>query len=132
MNLLVLLGLFAAATPHAKASLDQMIRGDWCAGSKNAFHEQFSLGFQDGVRIFESWLHEKPALNGTWEVTGHSLVIRGENGDQMEYRIVRASRTRLVVRDKDRKDNEVYVRQGKCVAFENPYKDPNFHDSSPN
>jgi hypothetical protein len=132
MNLLLLLGVLSATTPQAQPPLDEVIRGDWCAGSKKAFHEEFSLDLQDGVRVFKSWLHEKPDLTGTWELRGRSLVIRGANGDRMEYKILRASRTRLVVRDANEKYNETYLRQGKCVAFENPYKDPNFRDSPPN
>ena len=75
------------------------------------------------MRVFKSWMHEKPALSGSWELRGRSLVIRGSSGDTMEYKILRASRTRLIVRDKNEKYDEVYVRIGKCVAFENPYKD---------
>ena len=126
--MVVLLGFLIAATPPPRQSLEKTILGDWCAGSKNAFHEQFSLDVEDGTRVFRSWLHDKPAFSGTWEVNDRSLVIRDRNGDPMEYKILRASSKRLVVREVTRKDSEVYVRPGKCIAFENPYTDPNFRD----
>ena len=74
---LLLLALLSATTSHTQPPLEELIRGAWCAGSKSAFHEQFSLDVQDGLRVFESWMHEKPALYGTWELRGRSLVIRG-------------------------------------------------------
>lgn len=129
MNVVViLLGLLTAATPPPGQSVERAILGGWCAGSKNAFHEQFSLDVEDGARVFHSWLHDKPALMGTWEVIDRSLVIRDGDRTRMEYKILRASSKRLVVRDRTRKDSEVYVRPGKCIAFENPYTDPNFRD----
>ena len=127
----VLLALAATTHSSGVATIPaQVIRGDWCAGSKNAFHEEFSLDAQEGVHVFRSWLHKRPALEGTWELHGRTLTIRGEHGDLMTYTIISASRVRLVIREHSRKDREVYVRIGKCLAFENPYEDPAFHDSN--
>jgi len=96
------------------------ILGDWCAGSKYAFHEEFQLE-KNGE--FHSWLHQRPALEGKWELHDRTLTIRGVSGDTMTYHILKASKTRLVVHEKSEKNDEIYVRLGHCVAFESPPKD---------
>jgi hypothetical protein len=106
---------------HALASgrvAESTILGDWCAGSKTAFHEVFSLTIEDNVRVFSSWLHERPAESGTWELNGRTLTIRGTSGTTMVYTIVSATKKRLVIREA-KESAEVYVRKG-CRAFEPP------------
>ncbi len=141
MSVLLLFAVITASQRKASAPVTElMIRGDWCAGSKNAFHEEFALDVENGVRVFSSWLHQKPALYGTWELKGRTLTVHGENGDLMEYNILSASRTRLVVREKLArhpghsprkldKEQEIYVRSGRCLPVYNPYDDPAFRDS---
>ncbi len=108
--------LLAAAAPPVSESV---ILGDWCAGATGAFHQEFSLEIEESKRIFSSWLHQRPALHGTWALKGRTLTIRGVNGGVMTYHVVSASRKRLVLRNEERR-REVYVRHGRCVAFDAP------------
>lgn len=121
MRIGILLAFVAASALRAGAPAEKTILGDWCAGSRNAFHQEFSLEIEDGERIFSSWLHQKPALHGTWLLEGKTLTIRGENGEVFEYLVVKATPKRLVLREEREKDPEVYVRHGKCLLFEDPY-----------
>ena len=82
----LLIARLAAADEPSTA--EATILGDWCAGSKSAFHEQFSLSIDDGVRIFESWLHERPAESGTWELKDRSFTIHGRSGHEYSYKVV--------------------------------------------
>lgn len=100
MHVVIFLAILAANPHLSDARLDEIIAGDWCAGSRKAFHEEFSLRVENGVRTFDSWLHQRP-----------------------DYRITRASRKRLVLRNSLDNQTETYVRRGRCVTFGNPYKD---------
>ncbi len=94
------------------------ILGDWCAGSKNAFHEEFSLMTEDGKHIFSSWLHQHPAISGTWNLQNRTLTVYGSSDDQYIYSVETATSKQLILRENG-KDPEVYVREG-CIRFETP------------
>src|SRR5688500_10235295 len=121
MKVLNLLLVILTATPSAAKPriAEATILGDWCAGSDTAFHEEFSLDIEDGVRTFSSWLHQKPAESGTWKLSGPTLTIRGNSGHDYVYTIVSATRKRLVVRS-GKESREVYLRKG-CRTFGDPY-----------
>jgi hypothetical protein len=111
--MLVLCSLtLAADTPVAEAT----ILGNWCAGSANAFHEEFSLTVADGEHLFSSWLHARPAESGTWVLSGRTLTIHGRSGSDYVYLIEAANSKRLILREAD-EDREIYVRTG-CRRFE--------------
>ena len=115
---LVLVLLSAAPGIAQPGVAEKLILGDWCAGSDTAFHEEFTLDIEDGVRTFSSWLHHRPAESGTWELNGRSLTIREQSGGVHVYTIVSATSKRLVVRSA-RGAREVYVRKG-CREFRGP------------
>jgi hypothetical protein len=111
----LLLASPALAQPEVRE--DQLL-GDWCAGTGSAFHEEFSLEVEDGVRTFRSWLHHRPAGSGTWELAGRALTVRSSSGEVTVYEIRTVTRRRLVLRTEDG-TKEVYQREG-CVEFEEP------------
>ncbi len=132
MNVLnLVLVILAAVTPSvAKPRIaEATILGDWCAGSDTAFHEEFALEIEDGVRTFSSWLHQRPAESGTWKLRGRTLVIRGRSGQQYVYTIVSASRKRLVVRS-GKEPREVYLRKG-CRRFADTYVEEQNQQGTP-
>ena len=114
---IVLLLVLASSTSHRIP--ESVILGDWCAGSKYAFHEEFSLEVGEDGHAFHSWLHQRPALDGSWTLNGRTLTIRGANGDTMVYQILSATKRRLVMREKNEKHSETYVRS-KCRSFGGP------------
>ena len=116
----MLIALFLAVVASSHRGLGATILGDWCAGSKYAFHEEFSLEIGEDGHAFHSWLHQKPALEGSWTLTGRTLTIRGANGDTMVYQILSATKRRLVMREKNEAHSETYVRLGKCRSFGEP------------
>lgn len=114
---LIFLMLTAVRASASDTIQESTILGNWCAGSKTSFHEEFTLSIEDGVRVFSSWLHQRPAESGTWELADRTLSIRSA-GDVTVYRIVSATRNRLIMQQPEQ-PREVYVRKG-CVPFESP------------
>ena len=112
--------IFLAVLASSHRGLEATILGDWCAGSKYAFHEEFSLEIGEDGHAFHSWLHQRPALDGSWRLTGRTLTIRGANRDTMVYQILSATKSRLVMREKNEAHSETYVRLGKCRSFGEP------------
>lgn len=123
MNVLfTILLLLLGSQPAGKSpTAEEMILGDWCAGSKSAFHEGFSLSIENGERLFESWLHQRPAESGTWELRDKQFTIHGSSGQEYAYTLVSITSAKLVLRQRN-KEPEVYVREG-CLEFESPTKD---------
>ncbi len=120
--LITILLLFLGSQPAGKSpTAEELLLGDWCAGSRSSFHEEFSLSIENGERIFESWLHQRPAEAGTWELKDTQFTIHGSSGQEYAYILVSVTSKKLVLRPKD-EEPEVYVREG-CVEFESPPKD---------
>ena len=118
-RLLVLVALLGAPASLARDRIhERTILGDWCAASGTAFHEEFSLAVEGEVRAFSSWLHQRPALSGTWELKRRTLIIYLPRGRAMTYRIVSATTQKLVLQRRNER-REVYSRE-KCVPFERP------------
>jgi len=104
----------SANTPVSKAT----ILGDWCAGSENAFHEEFSLTIESGESIFSSWLHHRPAVSGKWVLNNHTLTILESSGLKHVYIIEKATTDQLILHEKGHKE-EIYVREG-CIYVQLP------------
>ena len=118
-SLVVVFALTIAASPSAAPpDKETAILGDWCAGSENALHEEFSLSVEDGERTFRSWLHHRPAESGTWELRGKTFVIHGRSGEHYIYTVLTLTPKKLVLRQGKEKP-ETYVREG-CREFEPP------------
>src|SRR6266487_4262318 len=98
-SMVILAATLAIAAPK-HAVPESIILGDWCAGSKYAFHEEFALAIDEDGHTFMSWLHHKPALDGSWELRDRTLTIRGRHGDTMSYTILSATGKRLVLRQR--------------------------------
>lgn len=69
----------------------RIILNNWCAGLENAYHEYFKLAIEDGEHRFYSWLHERPAVFGTWKLNKNTLTITGSSGDKYIYSVVKAT-----------------------------------------
>jgi hypothetical protein len=108
--------LLLAACSHATSVTPISLLGDWCAGSENAFHEELSFEVENGVNSFSSWLHQRPAVSGRWDVRGSTLTIQESSGAQTVYTIVSLRRVQVVLRRSDGLD-EVYLRD-HCLSFD--------------
>lgn len=94
------------------------ILGDWCAGSKNAFHEEFSLTIENGEHIFSSWLHHRPSESGKWIVKEQKIIIHTNAGLKYVYFIKKAISEHLILQQEGY-EPETYVREG-CLYVQLP------------
>jgi hypothetical protein len=114
-----LLAFVLLVASSARAGLrESTLLGSWCAGSASAFHESFSLTVEDGAHVFSSWLHDRPAESGTWNLAKRTLTIHGRSGTDYVYAIESATSKRLVLRQGQEKA-ETYVRD-HCRKFDAP------------
>ena len=97
---------------------EKVIMGDWCAGSENAFHEEFSLTIENDEHIFSSWLHHRPAVYGTWVLNGEMFTIYESSGLIHIYTIEKATSKQLILHERGY-EAETYVREG-CLFVQLP------------
>lgn len=101
-----------AAAPKAKCSVtEEMLVGPW-QSVKGGFFEEFALEREDGKRVFNSWLHQRPEYTGgEWTLKHCRLSIRIESANtSFEYASVRVSGSRLYLREEGRRAEAVYKR----------------------
>lgn len=112
--------LFVTCSIQAETA-EKIILGDWCAGSDNSFHEEFSLTIEDGEHVFSSWLHHRPDGNGTWEINKGTLTVKTVSGSKYIYSIKKAT-SKLLILQKQGEAPEKYVRTN-CRRVELPEPD---------
>lgn len=118
INYFFLLILLATTVYTNANNSKNIILGDWCAGSENAFHEEFSLTIENGEHIFSSWLHHRPAGSGKWVLKGKTFTIYESSGLKHVYIIEKATSIQLILKEKDY-EPETYVREG-CIFVQLP------------
>ncbi|HKK06933.1 MAG TPA: hypothetical protein VKA50_13915 [Gammaproteobacteria bacterium] len=119
MRVLTVIALLLVFTSSSAKSIDKkIILGDWCAGSKNAYHEEFELVIEDGEHKFYSWLHSRPAIFGVWKLKNKTLSILGSSGDKYIYTVDKVTSDKLVLQEEG-EPKEIYVRHN-CIRFEEP------------
>jgi hypothetical protein len=88
------------ATPVSSADRATLLVGYWTC-EKNCPDEDIAFTIEDGKRRYASWLHMRPAVvNAEWTLKGSDLTVRREGEVIYEWRIVRITKARLVLRDK--------------------------------
>src|SRR5688500_18022979 len=119
MQILILLLLAATVSADNKPAVtERAILGDWCAGSATAFHEEFTLSVEDGKHLFASWLHQRPAVSGTWTLSGRTLTIQSHAGQDYVCSVLSATSRKHVIQAEGEQP-ETYVRKN-CREFEAP------------
>ena len=88
-----------------------MIAGPW-ASVKGGFFEEFELALEDGNRVFNSWLHQRPEyLGGEWRLDNCRLQITYLPANvSFHFASVRVANNRLYLREAAGKPEAVYKR----------------------
>jgi hypothetical protein len=73
--------------------------GAWECVSGPCLDPQVSFGLEEKVRVFRSWLHNRPAMIGTWSVRGSTVTVDCCSGMTLSLEIVRVNRKELVLRE---------------------------------
>ena len=107
----VLLASLAAGAAPKCAVTERMIEGPWQIVKGGSF-EEFALGREDGKRVFNSWLHQRPEYSGgEWTLKDCRLSIRVEGaGASFDFVSVRVSGNRLYLREEGDGAEAVYKR----------------------
>ena len=106
------LGPFPASAQKPRCALTEaMVEGPWQSVRGGSFQE-FALEREDGRRVFNSWLHQRPEYSGgEWTLENCRLTIRVESANaSFEYASVRVSGSRLYLREQGDKAEAVYKR----------------------
>jgi hypothetical protein len=103
--------LCAAAQKPRCTVTEAMVAGPWQSVKGGSF-EEFALEREDGRRVFNSWLHQRPEYSGgEWTLKDCRLTIRVEGaGASFEYASVRVAGNRLYLREAGEKAEAVYKR----------------------
>jgi len=84
--------------------------GSWECASGPCIDPEIEFGIEDKVRVFRSWLHQRPSAVGTWSVEGKTITIKCCSDRTMKLAIVRVNDKELVVREEDEKEVARYRR----------------------
>lgn len=84
--------------------------GAWECASGPCIDPEIEFGIEDKVRVFRSWLHQRPASIGTWSVEGKTVTIKCCSDRTTQLAIVRVNDKELVLREEDEKEVARYRR----------------------
>ena len=79
-----------------------MLEGAWQRAGRSGFFEQMEFAREDGRRVFNSWLHERPEMsNATWSFDQCTLRIHSVNEPALAfaYEVRMPSRDRLELKE---------------------------------
>lgn len=86
--------------------------GYWLCESGDCPDEAIELADNDGVKTFNSWLHDRPsAVDGRWYLDGARLVITCCEDIEYDYTLVEVSEERLVLEDADSPDAQIILHR---------------------
>jgi hypothetical protein len=94
--------------PKCSISEDQML-GYWKGTTDNGFFEEFHI--VNTNRSFSSWLHQRPAVNGTWSFNNCVFQIFGTMS--FTYRVVSFKDSKLTLNDEEDNTTSVYLKIAK-------------------
>ena len=101
-----------APKPQPRCAVtEDMVVGPW-QHVKGGFFQEMELAREDGRRVFNSWLHQRPEYSGgEWTLADCRLTIRIESAKaSFEFASVRVSGNRLYLREEGAKAEAVYKR----------------------
>ena len=106
---LCLLPMLACARDPDPATL----LGGWACVEGACPDEAIAFSIEDGVRVYRSWLHERPsAVDGRWSLEGTRLTIACCDGPDAAYEILESTARLLRLRSIDGGDEAVLKAVG--------------------
>jgi len=87
--------------------------GAWIHVSGPAYFQEMAFTIENGERIFMSWLHHRPFVNGHWRLSENRLEVEYHGKTRRIWTVVKADKQRLVLREEGLQELTVYRRPGK-------------------
>jgi hypothetical protein len=101
MWILITVTLLAGGTEAPPSEREKLLLGHW-ACVQRCPDEEIELSVERGMRRYDSWVHMHPATSGAeWRLEGANLTVTRDGGPLYEWIVVKATKRRLVLRDKD-------------------------------
>lgn len=109
LGLVVLVAMPGPATA-ADTGIETLLVGSWICES-GCWDEEVQFAMEDGERIYNSWLHDRPsASGGSWSLEGNILRIQCCAGMESEYEVLDVTGTDLIMRDTHSGDETLMKR----------------------
>ena len=87
--------------------------GGWSCVEGACPDEAIAFSIEDGVRVYSSWLHERPsAVDGRWSLEGTRLTIACCDGPDAAYEVLELTPRVLRLRDPDAGDEALLKAAG--------------------
>ncbi len=114
LALLVPLLACGSAQPAGNCPVtERELLGSWGASGNAGFFEEFMLEANDGERVFNSWLHQRPELSGAaWKLENCRLIVMPRRGefDRFTFRVLGLKKGRLRLYDESTRIESTYRR----------------------
>ena len=72
--------------------------------------DSMDLALDGGERVFRSYLHERPAWFGHWQLAGDRLTAQTDDGEKIVWTVISASSDRLVLKGDGEKEETVFKK----------------------
>jgi hypothetical protein len=111
--LLVAVWLVPPASAQKKGpTLEDRLLGNWACVSGPCGDPEIQFARDDGRRVYNSWLHERPsASGGSWTLAGNRLSMSCcGHASPSEWVVMRVSEKHLHLRPAGSKENAVFRR----------------------
>jgi len=99
-----------AAPPAKTPGKEPVVTGSWIQVTGPADFESMDLALEGGDRVFRSYLHERPAWFGRWQLLGDRLTAQTDDGEKVFWTVVSASSDKLVLREDGEKEVTVFKK----------------------
>lgn len=109
---ILLLGTSPRSPADGEPDLSALVEGSWLCES-GCWDEEVQFAIEDGVRVYNSWLHERPsASDGRWSLDGGRLHIECCAGMTFDYDVMGVTATALQLRDRESGEETLLRRIG--------------------
>ena len=116
LSIVIMMASYSFALESLKAEIqcsineNQMI-GYWKSASENGFFEEFLLVHDGSEHVFSSWLHQRPAVNGTWSYNNCLFQVFGTMS--FTFHVISFKDKKLTMIDEEDNTTSVYHWIGK-------------------
>lgn len=99
-----------APSPAKASGQEPAVTGSWIQVKGPADFDSMDLALEGGDRVFRSYLHERPAWFGHWQLSGDQLTAQNDDGEKIAWTVVSASSDKLVLREEGEKEVTVFKK----------------------
>jgi hypothetical protein len=93
--------LAGSAATGSSSGQEALVIGDWTC-EKSCPDEEIAFTVEDGKHRYASWVNRHPSVvDAEWSLRGSDLTVTRDGEVLYEWKLVKVTKTRLVMRDKE-------------------------------